>query len=140
MTISAAAIWCVLAIVLLGAEMMSGTFYLLVTAVACFAAAALAFLDMSLTAQLFAAGMVTLVGACFIFYLRHRLKKQYRENLDNLDKGQRVQVGKINADGSATVNYRGTTWTAVPASGTLSPGWWEIERADGPRLILARKL
>ncbi len=140
MTISAAAVWCILAIVLLGTEMMLGTIYLLVTAAACFAAAALAFTDFSLTYQLFTAAIVTVAGSCFVFYLRRRLKRQYRENLDDLDKGQRVQVQAVNADGSAQVNYRGTSWQAVGAHEPLTPGCWEIQRADGPRLILEKKL
>ena len=36
MSISATAIWCIAAIILLGAEMMAGTIYLLICAIACF--------------------------------------------------------------------------------------------------------
>ncbi len=140
MTISAAAVWCIIALALLGTEMILGTIYLLVTAAGGFAAALPAFLGFDLTVQLFTMGIVSAVGACLVYVLRRRIKKQYRENLNDLDQGQRVTVAEVNPDGSAQVMYRGSTWQAVGAHDPLTPGVWEIQRAAGPQLILEKKL
>ena len=79
-------------------------------------------------------------GCCLVFVLRKKIKAQYRENLNDLDKGQRVRITELNADGSAIVHYRGTIWRAEGVHGPLSPGLWEIQKADGPRLLLEKKL
>lgn len=57
---------------------------------------------------------------------------------DNLDKGQIVNVTSVNEDGSAKVNYRGTTWTAYADNGSLECGVYKIDRVEGTRLILKK--
>ncbi|MBQ9275680.1 MAG: hypothetical protein IJ228_12780 [Succinivibrio sp.] len=140
---SASAIWIIVALGVLGVEMFTGTIYLLAVFAGALAACAAAFCEFSFTAQLTWAAVVTLAGAATAFYFRRHLRNGLgaRKLQDNdLDRGQRVEVKKVAADGTAQVNYRGAPWTAVPAHGELSPGFWLIERTDGPRLILERKI
>ncbi|MBO8415587.1 MAG: NfeD family protein [Proteobacteria bacterium] len=137
---TAGAVWCILAFIILGSEMMLGTLYLLCAAAGCFAAALMYLLDFDLPLQLFTAALVTFLGSCAVFYIRRRIKPTYREDLNSLDAGQRVQVEKVNPDGSAEVTYRGAKWTAVAPHDPLTPGTWEILKADGTRLILKKKL
>ena len=47
-------------------------------------------------------------------------------------------VTKVNEDGSAKVNYRGTSWTAYADNGSLECGVYKIERVEGTRLILKK--
>ncbi len=137
---SSGAVWCIIAFLLLGAEMMTGTLYLLCCTAGCFAAALLWLFDFSLSAQIFAAAAVTALCACTVFCLRRRLRRSCHEDLNDLDAGQRVLVESVAADGSALVSYRGAKWPAVALDQALTPGTWEILRADGPRLILKKKL
>lgn len=137
---SSGAVWCIIAFLLLGAEMMSSTLYLLCAAAGCFAAAGLWLFDFSLSAQIFAAAGVTALCSCAVFCIRRRIRRSYRENLNDLDAGQRVRVESVAPDGSALVSYRGAKWPAVAPDQALTPGTWEILRAEGPRLILKRKL
>lgn len=131
-------LWLIGGFVILGAEMLVGTIYLLTLSLAAFISAIFAYLDYSLTAQFYAAGITTCIGAVATFFLRAKLKGRHEK--DSLDEGNTVQVQKINPDGSATVNYRGAKWTAVSeTSETLTPDFYEIARIDGSRLVLRKK-
>lgn len=137
---TAGAVWCILAFIVLGSEMMLGTLYLLCAAAGCFAGAIMYVLDFDLPLQIFTAALVTFLGSCAMFYIRRRVKHTYREDLNSLDKGRRVQVESVKPDGSAEVSYRGAKWTATAPNEPLTPGVWEILKADGTRLILKKKL
>jgi membrane protein implicated in regulation of membrane protease activity len=105
-------LWWIAAAILVGVEMMTGTFYLLVLALAAVAGGLLAFLGFDFWWQVGSAALVAVIGT----YLLHEWKKKNvsQPKLSaNLDVGQRVRVNEWRDDGSARVSYRGTQWDAV---------------------------
>lgn len=133
--ISTTVLWFILALIVAGAEMFTGTVYLLAVAVACAAGGVASWLDAPGAWQLAICGLVTIVGAVFARSVRHRRHPE-AEKLMHLDDGQRLLVETVAADGTAHVQYRGAPWVAYAESGALTPGLWVIARVDGTRLIL----
>ena len=59
-------------------------------------------------------------------------------NMD-FDAGEPVHVDAWTADNTASVRYRGTVWTAVPAGGTpQGTGPHRVSRVDGSRLVVEK--
>jgi membrane protein implicated in regulation of membrane protease activity len=106
-------IWWVLAALLVGAELMTGTFYLLAVGFAFVAGGLAAWLDMSLPVQLVVAGVLSVVGA---FIAHHWRARNVVPSPESLDLGQSVRVLGWKDDGGARVAYRGTQWDAELAS------------------------
>lgn len=107
--------WFILALVLLGLEMTSGTFYLLVLSIALAVGGLAALLGLSLPLQLVASALTAIAG---IVMLRRRKGGKAAERVDqSLDIGQTVRVVSWGEHGKARVHYRGTEWDAelVPA-------------------------
>jgi membrane protein implicated in regulation of membrane protease activity len=105
-------LWFIAAAILVGVEMMTGTFYLLVLAVAAIAAGLLAFLGIDFWWQVASGALVAVVGT----YLLHEWKKKNATQPKlsaNLDVGQRVRVNEWRDDGTARVFYRGSQWDAI---------------------------
>jgi len=111
--------WFLLALVLLGLEMVTGTFYLLVLAIALAVGGLTALFTTGIVWQLV---LSALTGVAGIIILRRWKSAQASEAPSaSLDVGQPVKVLKWNDDGTARVNYRGAEWDA------------ELESADIPR-------
>ena len=111
--------WFLLALALLGLELATGTFYLLVVSIALAAGGFAALLDASMTWQLVLSALAMIAGT---FILRRWKNAQVNEEYGaSLDIGQPVQVLKWRENGSARVIYRGAEWDA------------ELESADMPR-------
>jgi membrane protein implicated in regulation of membrane protease activity len=54
-----------------------------------------------------------------------------------MDIGESVQISVWNADGTASVHYRGAQWTAIHRSGvTPSPGTHRVAELVGSRLLV----
>jgi membrane protein implicated in regulation of membrane protease activity len=105
--------WWVFAALLVGAELLTGTFYLLAVGVALAAGGLAAWLGFALEVQLGVAVVLCLVGT----FAAHRWRE--RRTLPApapLDVGQAVQVLGWKDDGSARVAYRGTQWDAELAT------------------------
>jgi len=105
-------IWWIAAAILVGVEMMTGTFYLLVVALACVAGGFAALSGLEIGWQWGAAALVEVLGTLAI----NRWKKTHASKprlSNNLDIGQRVNVLEWRDDGTARVSYRGTQWDAV---------------------------
>lgn len=132
-------IWLIVALVILGCEMMLGTIYLLAFSAGALAACISALFGLSLTSQFSIAAIVVVLGVVIALYFRKNLRKLTpNTQCDNLDKGQIVNVTSVNEDGSAKVNYRGTTWTAYADNGSLECGVYKIDRVEGTRLIIKK--
>lgn len=133
-------IWLILGLVLLGVEMMIGSIYLLALVAGCAVACIFAFMGTSFTAQCIVAAIVAIAGVIAAFVFRRNIRKKLTPNqdCDNLDKGQIINVEKIDSDGGATVNYRGAQWKAYAAEGSLETGIYHIDKVDGTRLILTK--
>ncbi len=133
--ISTTVLWFILALIVLGVEMVTGTVYLIAVAVACATGGAASWFGLPEFWQLVICALVTIIGAVLARNVRHRRQPE-AEELMHLDDGQRLFVETVAADGTATVRYRGAPWVASAETGALTPGFWVIARVDGARLIL----
>jgi membrane protein implicated in regulation of membrane protease activity len=130
--------WFLLALVLLGLEMVTGTFYLLVLAVALAVGGLTALLTAGIAWQLLLSAATGLAGTIIL----RRWKSAQASEAPNasLDVGQPVKVFKWNDDGTARVNYRGAEWDAelesadIPHDATLY-----IAAVRGSGLVLTRR-
>jgi len=127
--------WFVLALVLLGLEMMTGTFYLLVVSVAMTVGGLAALLGLGIPWQLTLCAVAVIAGT---FILRRWKKPRGGAGLDSgLDVGQPVRVLTWNENGSARVVYRGAEWNAEPESADMPrDGALYIKAVRGSSLVL----
>ncbi len=102
-------VWWILAAILVGAELVTGTFYLLAVGVAFAVGGIVALAGVALPLQLVAAGVVAVVATMIAH--RWRLRTVVPQQ-PSLDLGQSVRVVEWKDDGGARVNYRGTQWDA----------------------------
>jgi membrane protein implicated in regulation of membrane protease activity len=57
----------------------------------------------------------------------------------NLDVGESVHIDAWNADGTATVKYRGASWTVIPAPGVVpGTGAHRVREVVGNRLLVEK--
>jgi len=116
-------IWWICAAMLIGAELLSGTFYLLAVGIAVALGGAAAWAGASMPIQFGIAGVLGV--ALTIAAHRWRLARASPPPQPSLDVGQAVQVETWKGDGTARVHYRGSTWdaelesAAVPRADTL---------------------
>lgn len=103
-------VWWILGVVLIGAELVTGTFYLLAVGVAFIVGGLAAWLGASTPVQLLVAGVLALAGS-FAAH-RWRLRTGTPPGQAPLDVGQPVHVQVWHPDGTARVVYRGTHWDA----------------------------
>lgn len=134
-------LWVVAGFALVIAELVTGTFYLLVIGLGAFAGAAAAWLGAGIFVQAVAGSAVALAGAWAVhhWHFANRKGDEGRGNL--LDRGQPVVLeGWSNESaGMARVKYRGTSWDArfVPDNGRPVPGsTLYIEAMDGNTLVV----
>jgi len=106
--------WLVAALILLGAEMATGTFYMLVLSIAMAISGIAALAGCEPYVQISLAGIAGIVG---IVILR-RIKSARPNDVVNasLDIGQPVRVINWYENGKARVHYRGAEWDAEPES------------------------
>ena len=134
-------LWVVVGFVLVIAELVTGTFYLLVIGVGFFAAALCAWLGANFLVQAVAGSAVAILGGWLVhhWHAAQRLRDAGKSNL--LDRGQPVVLeGWTNESaGIARVRYRGASWDARvaaeqrPETGTTL----YIEGQEGSTLIVA---
>jgi membrane protein implicated in regulation of membrane protease activity len=127
--------WWILAAVLVGVELTSGTFYLLVYGVAAAAAGLTAWLGAGLLMQLVTAGGIAVLGT---LVLRHwkRSTDHPESSVQDMDIGQSVQVESWQGD-RGQVKYRGALWDAEAASASVDSTRPLVIRAvKGNKLIL----
>jgi membrane protein implicated in regulation of membrane protease activity len=107
-------IWWALAAVLVGAELFTGTFYLLAVGGAFALGGIVAWLGGSTPVQMLSGGIFAVAGT----FAAHQWRKRRAMPAPQpgLDVGQEVQVLAWHHNGTARVNYRGTQWDAAVAS------------------------
>lgn len=133
-------LWLIVAVVLAGADMLLGTFYLLILGLSAIAAFVIAVVGLSFTAQLLGFALFGIIG-CMLLSLKKK-KDTRRKTLDaaqiqNLNDGQIVTVEHWKEDGTADVFFRGTHWQAAAEKGqTLKPGLWSITGMNANTLII----
>jgi membrane protein implicated in regulation of membrane protease activity len=126
------------AIALVVVELLSGTFYLLVLAVAAGGAAALAYFGFAFGAQAGFATALAVIGVVFVHHFRARTGKGGR-SINAIDVGQRVTLESwINEpQGLARVHYRGTLWEAKVVGERGADKTFYIRGVDGSTLHIA---
>jgi membrane protein implicated in regulation of membrane protease activity len=132
-------IWIAIAIVTLIGEIFSGSFVLLMIAIAALIGSFASALSYNLLGQalVFLGTAICLVTGLF-FYKRKRPQQLKVEDLNNLDHGHIVQV-KWNDEGQGHCFYRGCQWVVMPnrlAHTPLVDGSYPIEKIDGTRIIV----
>ena len=123
-------LWLVLAGILLIAEIMTGTFYLLMVSLGAAIGALMAYLGFGLEIQIGAAAVVAVASSML---LRHRSSKRSKTDKqhDLLDIGNKLEIPNWNAGGRANVQYRGATWAAESTDETPAIGLHEIVDVKG---------
>lgn len=131
-------IWWLVTGGLVAAELMTGTFYLLMMAVGATAAALAGHMGMGLTVQLVTAALVG--GSAAVLWRQRSLRREaLLPAALHLDIGETVEVSAWDAQGTARVKHRGANWTAVCASGHVpSLGTHRIQAIQGSRLVLEK--
>ena len=133
-------VWIVAGFALAIAELLSGTFYLLVIGLGAFAGALIAWLGGNMLVQAIVGGIVAVAGA-FAVHHWHSRQKSGDAQSNFLDRGQPVVLeGWANESANlARVKYRGTSWDARIAAGARpAPGTTlYIEGQEGNTLVVA---
>src|SRR3954467_8167323 len=134
--------WLVAGFVLVIAELMTGTFYLLVIGIGAFVAAVVAWLGGNEIVQGVAGSAVALAGAWYVhhWHVAHNRRDEGHGNF--LDMGQPVVLESWTNEtaGVARVKYRGTSWDArltEPASRPVPGATLYIEGQEGNTLVVA---
>ena len=131
-------LWLTIAGVLVMAELLTGTFYLLMLSLGATAAALTAYADGTLTWQIVSAAIVG-GGAAVLWHLKKPLSNDAQDSNVHLDIGETVSVETWDTQGHAQVKHRGAQWTAVcAANATPEPGLHRISEMQGNRLVLKK--
>jgi len=127
------------AVVLVIAEILSGTFYLIAIAFGLAAAGLAAYLGIGWEGQTAVAALLCTVSVAAIYrWKRGRSEESGQANLA-YDIGQTVQAVSWSDERHARVSYRGAEWDAELAA-TAKPDAarqsWRIRKVVGSRLII----
>ena len=117
-------IWAILGLTLVIVELLTGTFYLLMLAVAAFGAALAAWLGQGFGVQTVVAAVIAAAGCYGVHVYR---AKNAKEQMPNVDAGQPANFESWVDQGTrlARVSYRGASWEALvqgeesPAAGAI---------------------
>jgi membrane protein implicated in regulation of membrane protease activity len=131
-------LWLIVAGVLVMAELLTGTFYLLMLSLGATAAALTAYADGTLTWQIVTAAIVG-GGAAVLWHLKKPLSNDAQDSNVHLDIGETVTVDAWDAQGHTQVKHRGAQWAAVcAANATPELGLHRIREMQGNRLVLEK--
>ncbi len=132
--------WWLAAGIVVVAEMLTGTFYLLMMAVGLVAAALAAHMGLSSALQITVAALVGGAAVVAWHFAKRKRAGDPSPRADrsvNLDVGETILIEGWNADGTTTVKYRGATWTAIHRPGvTPSTGMHRVAELVGNRLLV----
>jgi membrane protein implicated in regulation of membrane protease activity len=135
--------WFVIGFGLVIAELLTGTFYLLVIAVAFGAAGVVALLGGSVIWQLITAAAFSLGGTLWLRqsgFGRRLRDRTSSDQVQNMDVGQTIRVDQWAPNRTARANYRGATWDVELSAGEEpTPGEFVIREIYANRLIVAPK-
>ncbi len=134
--------WFVVAFGLLVAELLSGTFYLLVISIALAAAGIAALAGASIAFQFVVAAAIGIGGSVWLRTTRFgkRLHERGDDRVQNMDIGQSLRVENWTAARTARANYRGAVWDVELAPGEQpASGEFVIREIQANRLIVAAK-
>ena len=131
--------WAILGMVLVITELLSGTFYLLMLAIAAFGAAAAAYLGQAFPTQCIVAAVLGAAGCYGVHVYR---AKSAPDRMPSIDAGMPASFESWLDAGSrlARVRYRGASWDArVEGTDAVEPGATVFVLAtDGNTLKVAK--
>lgn len=144
---SEANVWWLLAGAAIAAELVTGTFYLLMLATGLVAGALAATFGVSLVGQMLVAAALGGGAVAAWHWGRSQSPRPMRANANpdvHLDIGESVHVSAWNPDGTASVHFRGAQWTAIAAHGGEAnepdlPGNYRIKEMLGNRLVIEKR-
>ena len=133
--------WFVLGFGLIVAELMTGTFYLLVIALALACAGVAAFLGAPLALQLIIAAAIGLGGSLWLRKSRFgKLRGRGVDPVQNMDIGQVVHIDAWSPNRTARAAYRGAQWDVELVAGeAMQAGDFVIRDIQANRLIVAAR-
>ena len=135
-------LWWLAAGILVAVELVTGTFYLLMLALGLAAGALAAHAGMATAAQLVVAALAGGGAVAFWYVIRRRRPgdpSARAQRSVNLDVGETVLIESWGADGSASVKYRGASWTAIHRPGVdPQPGTHRVIELVGSRLLVEK--
>ncbi|MBI3147689.1 MAG: NfeD family protein [Betaproteobacteria bacterium] len=134
-------LWAIVGFALVIAELVTGTFYLLVLGVAALIAAVVAFLGAAFWLQAVVGAAVALIGVYLVHYWRQRNPVDAKGSND-LDRGQPVvfESWVDQASGIARVKYRGSTWDArIDSAATETETLYITGQQNGQLLVSANR-
>jgi membrane protein implicated in regulation of membrane protease activity len=104
-------VWLAAGFVLVIAELVTGTFFLLVLGIAAFVGSAAAWFGLNFWLQALSSAGVAIAG---VFWVRQRRKTLSQPDMASLDVGQAVTLDAwvSREQGTARVKYRNTLWDA----------------------------
>ncbi len=128
--------WFVLGLILLGLELATGTFYMLVMALAAAGGGLAAYFGLPQALHFVAAAAIGLIGTLLLRKARASMRGRKMPE-PGLDAGHSVKVVAWREDGTARVSYRGAEWDAeLESPGTPRDGTLYIREVRGNLLIL----
>lgn len=131
--------WLVLAGVLVVAEILTGTFYLLIVAVGALLAALVAYLGYSLEMQIGAGSVFAIIASLLLQSSRKKLPPAASASSDKLDIGNFIEVTQWDSNGMAKVLYRGANWQAQCKDAEPTSGLHRIVDVQSNTLLLTHK-
>lgn len=137
-----ATLWWLATGLMVGIELLTGTFYLLMLALGLAAGALAAHAGLTVTGQMIASAAVGAGAVVGLHYARLRRPGDPSPRADrsvNLDVGEIVHIDAWQADGTASVKYRGARWTAIHhPHATPTPGAHRVAELVGNRLLVEK--
>ena len=135
--------WGIAAAVLIGLELVTGTFYLLMLALGTIVGAVAYLIGLSFNWQIVCAALTAAVATGLWHFKRYKnpRSKIYFENKNALiDIGETVEVVHWNPDQTTKVRYRGAEWSALwIGEGEPQTGRCTISAIKGSQLQLDAK-
>lgn len=132
-------IWWLAAVVLVIAEMVSGTFYLIAVALGLAVAGLSAYLGVAWGGQAVIAALLCTVSVAAIYRWKKGQAPAHGQANLAYDIGQTVQAVHWSDERHARVSYRGAEWDAElagTASADAARQTWRIKAVEGNRLII----
>ncbi|MGA7749874.1 MAG: NfeD family protein [Gallionella sp.] len=132
-------VWWMAAAVLVMAEMLSSTFYLIAVSFGLASAGCAAYLGLSWAGQAAVAALLCTISVAGVYRWKQQQVKSNVQSNFAYDIGESVQAIHWTDERHARVSYRGAEWDAELASNAISDAArkaWRIKKIIGSRLII----
>lgn len=133
--------WFVLAGLVLGLELLTGTFYLVVISIGMAAAGIAALSGASISLQAIIAALIWVISTLILRKSRFGKPRHVQSESDpnvNIDIGQTIKVDSWADNNTARAMYRGALWDVELISGDTTPGTFVIREVRGTRLFVTK--